>query len=273
MKRNLIFSKELKDKFDNVDYDDDIGWKNNGISNTDDLMKKIIQLLNEKYIKLNIMSYEFRDEVVVYNESSTYFGIIENSDETIEGYAFVIPPAYATRSGVLAQQVFPVISGIMQYCKNSNDKKIINRPVYIINANEVSQTPSMVVNILSGEILEFKYIDVFNRDLGEILRFKGMKERANNLAEYDEWLINLNKGNVNEYFELDKDNKIIRYLPIRLKDGIHVNNEPYWFVLKAYASFYLALKEGYKCDMSKFDILQIGNKTLDAFRDYIKRFE
>ena len=155
---------------------------------------------------------------------------------------------------------------------DSKDRKIISGPVYIINANEVNQTPSMVVNILSGEILGFKYIDLFNRNLNEILRDKGMKEKANTISEYDEWLISLNKSNINEYFELDKENKIIRYLPIRLKDGIHVNNEPYWFVLKAYASFYLASKEGYKCDMSSFNMLQRGNKTLDAFRDYIKKF-
>ena len=272
MQRKIIFSKDLKEKLDNVAYDKDISWKNNEINNTNELMNKAIQLLNEKYIKLNIIDFEFRDEVVVYNESSTYFGIIENLDEIIEGYVFVIPPNYETRSGVLAQQVFPVISGIMQHYKDSKDRKIINRPVYIINANEVNQTPSMVVNILSGEILGFKYIDLFNRNVNEILRDKGMKEKANTISEYDEWLISLNKSNINEYFELDKENKIIRYLPIRLKDGIHVNNEPYWFVLKAYASFYLASKEGYKCDMSSFNMLQRGNKTLDAFRDYIKKF-
>ena len=111
MQRKIIFSKDLKEKLDNVAYDKDISWKNNEINNTNELMNKAIQLLNEKYIKLNIIDFEFRDEVVVYNESSTYFGIIENLDEIIEGYVFVIPPNYETRSGVLAQQVFPVISG------------------------------------------------------------------------------------------------------------------------------------------------------------------
>jgi hypothetical protein len=110
--------------------------------------------------------------------------------------------------------------------------------------------------------------------MDEILTQKNMKTNINKLQEYDEWLVQLNHENINEYFEIDQNEKIIRYLPTTLKDAIHVNNEPYWFVLKAYTALYLALKEEYKIDMSKFDaILQRGNKTLDAFRDYVERFK
>lgn len=271
MERKIIFSNVLKQQLDRVSYSEEI-WTEMAINNSEDLMKHVIVTLNEKYMKLNISNYEFRDVVEIYGESNTFFGIIENENGKEEGYLFIIPPDYSTRSGVLAQQVFPVISGIIPNLKNSSDKNITNRPIYIINANQVNQTPSMAINILSGIILGFFYVDIFNRELGRILREKGLKEKISTIEEYDEWLIQVNKGNENEYFKLDKENKIIQYLTLRLKDGIHVTNEPYWFVLKGYASFYLANKEGYKCDMTKFNELPRGNKTLDAFRDYVESF-
>lgn len=274
MKRKIVFSNSLKEKLDTVNYttENEI-WTKSGINNTDDLLEKIKTNLNEKYLKINICEINFDDEVEVLKESSTYFGVIKNEDEVIEGYVFVIPPNYSTRSGVLAQQVFPVMSGLIPNYKESNDKKISNRPIFIINANEVNLTPAMAVNILSGEILGFRYVDIFHRNLEEILMEKGFKGRINNIREYDECLSKLNKDNKrNEIFEIDEKNKTIKFLIVRLKDGIKVNNEPYWFVLKAYASLYLALKDGYKCDMSVFDTLQRGNKTLDAFRDYINNF-
>ena len=271
MERKIIFSNVLKQQLDRVSYTEDI-WTNNGINNSEDLMKRIIDILNEKYIKLNIIHYEFRENVEMYGESNTFFGIIENENEKEEGYLFIIPPDYSTRSGVLAQQVFPVISGIIPRLKDSNDRTITNRPIYIINANQVNQTPGIIINILSGMILGFFYVDIFNRQLDEILKEKGFKDRISNIEDYDEWLVQVNKGNENEYFKLDKENKTIQYLTLRLKDGVHVTNEPYWFVLKGYASFYLAIRDGYKCDMTIFNELPRGNKTLDAFRDYVESF-
>ena len=58
---------------------------------------------------------------------------------------FVIPPKYETRSGVLAQQVFPVLSGITPELKTSKDIRINNRPIFIINLNEANLTASVAV--------------------------------------------------------------------------------------------------------------------------------
>ena len=100
-----------------------------------------------------------------------------------------------------------------------------------------------------------------------------MKTKVKSIEEYNEWLIELNDQNTNEYFKIDTSTKTLYYLPTRLKDGVTVNNEPYWFVLKAYSALYLATKQKYKIDMSIFDSkLQTGNKTLDAFRNYVRKF-
>jgi len=272
MNKKIVFSNELKQKLESINYSENTEWSYIGVNDCTSLMNKIVNELNYKYNKLNISEYEFDDNVSVYGQKSTYFGVLKNEKDIIEAYLFVIPPKYETRSGVLAQQVFPVLSGIMEnYSESINT--ITNRPIYIINANETNHTPSMVINIKSAEILDFRYIDVFNRDLDEILKAKGMKTRVKSIEEYNEWLIELNDQNTNEYFEIDTSTKTLHYLPTRLKDGVTVNNEPYWFVLKAYSALYLATKQKYKIDMSIFDSkLQTGNKTLDAFRNYVRKF-
>ena len=272
MNRRIVFSNELKQKLESINYSENPEWSYIGVSDCASLMSKIVKELNEKYNKLNISSFDFDDNVTAYGQKSTYFGLLKNDEDIVEAYLFVIPPKYETRSGVLAQQVFPVLSGIMEYY-NYSINTITNRPIYIINANETNHTPSMVINIKSAEILNFKYVDVFNRDLDEILKSKGMKVNVKTIEEYNEWLIQLNDQNINEYFEIDTNNKTLYYLPTRLKDGVTVNNEPYWFVLKAYSALYLALVQKYKIDMTIFDSkLQTGNKTLDALRNYVRKF-
>ena len=188
-------------------------------------------------------------------------------------YVFVIPPKYETRSGVLAQQVFPVLSGITPELKTSKDIRINNRPIFIINLNEANLTASVAVNIKSGTILGFNYIDVYDRDIDEILLSNGMNPAVCSLEDYDCMVSKVNKSGINEFFEVNTSDKTITFLKIRLKDGIHVNNEPYWFVLKAYAALYLAKKEGYTCEMSIMNQLSRGNKTLDAFRDFVEKTE
>ena len=277
MERRLIFSNNLKDKLNAVSAGTRAVWAKYAITDIDYLMKKIVDMLNGKYNKLNITKYLFRDDVSVYGESSTYFGLITRVDddgtEIIEAYAFMVPPSYATRSGVLAQQVFPVLSGMMKSFDKSNDYKISNRPIYIINANEENHTPAMAVNYKSGEILGFQYIDVFNRSIDKILCDNGLMSNIVTIKQYDELLTQLNKSRKNEFFKLDEVSKTIKFLVVRIKDGIHVNNEPYWFVLKAYTAVYLALQEDYQFDMSEINTLARGNKTLDSFRDYVEKLK
>lgn len=268
MERKIVFSLDLKKTLDKVSYSSDTIWNSISVHNSDDLLLAMINSLNENYKKLNIINIEFRENVEMYGEKNTFFGIIENVNNEVEGYCFIIPPNYATRSGVLAQQVFPVVSGMIPYFINSKDKKITNRPIFIVNINQVTQTPSMVLNILSGMILEFNYVDIFSRELAN-----NIKNEKYTIEDYDKLIVQISKGHTNEYFKLDTKNKTIQYLTTRIKDGIHVTNEPYWFVLKGYASFYLAIQEGYKCDMSVFNEISRGNKTLDAFRNYVESFK
>ena len=271
MTYKLVFSVDLEKKLKDTMDDTKAIWTSVGIHDYKDLMERIIQQTFVCYPKVDITHYEFRDTVEVCGQSSTYFGVIEDEEENVVAYAFMIPPRYRTRSGVLAQQVFPVLSGITPKLAQSKDNKITNKPIFILNANEENLTGAMAVNIVSGLLLDFRYVDVYERNLEEILMSNGLAPKVHSLKDYDTMIESINKSKVNELFEVDEVNKSLRFLTLRLKDGIHVNNEPYWFVLKAYAAFYLGQKEGYTCDMSVIDTLERGNKTLDAFRDYISK--
>lgn len=273
MEYRLIFSSELEEKLKNVTGETKQAWKDIGVGSYCELMDYCIKKLNLIYPKLNIVSYSFDEDIQVYGQSNTYFGLIKNECDVLLAYVFVIPPKYETRSGVLAQQVFPVLSGVTPELRTSKDIRINNRPIFIVNLNEAKLTASVAVNIKSGAVLGFKYIDVYDRDIEEILLLNGITPAVRSLKDYDRMVAKVNKSGINEFFEVDDSRKIITFLTIRLKDGIHVNNEPYWFVLKAYAALYLAKNEGYSCEMSLMNQLSRGNKTLDAFRDFVEKTE
>lgn len=273
MEYRLIFSSELEEKLKNVAEETRLAWKDIGANSYLELMEYCIRKLNDTYQKLNIVSFSFDEELQVYGQSNTYFGLIKNEDDVLLAYVFVIPPKYKTRSGVLAQQVFPVLSGIIPELRVSKDIRINNRPIFIINLNEVNLTAAVAVNIKSGMVLGFNYVDVYDRDIEDILLSNGINPTVHTLKDYNGMVAKVNKSGINEFFEVDDLNKTITFLTIRLKDGIHVHNEPYWFVLKAYAALYLAKNEGYSCDMNLINQLSRGNKTLDAFRDFVEKTE
>lgn len=271
MNHTLVFSTEFEAKLASVSNGTKAVWNGIGITSYNDLMHLSAQKLNEDNDKLNITDVIFESNVGIYDQTNTYFGLIKNEIGTILAYVFAIPPKYATRSGVLAQQVFPVMSGIMPCINNSKDLHITNKPIYIINLNEETLTAAVAVNIVSGQILGFRYTDIYNRDIDQILLSEGISSKVHSISDYDNMIIMNSRNNTNEFFDVDQTNRIVSFQKTRLKDGIHVNNEPYWFVLKAYAALYLAKKAGYSLDISQLNTLSRGNKTLDAFRDYVDK--
>ena len=271
MSSTLVLSVEFENKLNSVNQSTTDAWNGIGLLNITDVINSIITKMNSINEKLDISSFEFRNDVDVLGESSDYFGFVINENGDVIAYTFAVPPHYPTRSGVLAQQVFPVLSGFISRIVDSELYRISNRPVYILNFNEAKHTASMAVNYFSGEILGFYYIDLFERDIHQILVDNGFDPSLKTLSNYNYILSSLQGRATNEIFLIENGNTI-KFLKTRLKDGVHVNNEPYWFVLKAYAALYLSINEHYTIDMSEIDRLNRGNRTLDAFRDYVQRF-
>lgn len=269
MKNSIFFSTDLEQTLKDVPEKTKKAWKEIKVETYTELLDLCIKELNKSYPKLNIESWSFNNSIQVYNQSNKFFGLLKNEKNSIIAYVFIIPPNYCTRSGVLAQQVFPVLSGIIDKISQSKDFRISNRPIFVININEENLTPAIAVNIKSGQILGFNYIDIFNRDANAKLIEKNISPSVQKLEDYNTMVTNINKDNKNEIFKID--NNIITFQTTRLKDGIKVNNEPYWFVLKAYTALYLAINEKYTINMELINKLEKGNKTLDAFRNYVKK--
>ena len=271
MNHILAFSNDFENKLASVPDATKQAWNTIGVISHNDLMQFAASKLNNDNEKLNIVEVVFEDSVQIYGQSNTYFGLIKNEIGTILAYVFAIPPNYETRSGVLAQQVFPVMSGITHNTISSKDMRITNRPVFIINLNEANLTPATALNITSGELLGFRYTDIYDRDIESIFMSNNLPYNIRTLSDYDNIVTINNKSKVNEIFSVDYVNKVISFQKTRLKDGIHVNNEPYWFVLKAYAALYLAKQSGFNIDITQINTLSRGNKTLDAFRDFVNK--
>lgn len=273
MECKIYFSNELKSKFSSVDAKTKTVWKSLGAKNYKELIQIMLDKFNEFCDKIELIDYSFIKDVNVYGQSNTFFGYIKNDIDNIVAYSFVIPPAYGTRSGILSQQVFPVLSGIMTHNLNESYKTISNRPIFIFNMNENSLAPSSVLNIKSAQILGFNYFDLYDRNNDDIIKEKTGLSSIKSIEDYDIMIKKTSNNNKNEYFKLDSNKKSIKFLKTRIKDGTSVTNETYWFALKAHTGYFLAKKCGYTCDMSEIEKLKRGNKTLDSFRDYIKKVE
>lgn len=272
MEFKLILSNEMQEKLESATSDATDAWNDNfHTKNYNEIIKISLEKLKKYYPKLNIVDFEFKSDCSLYGQKNFYFGYIINQKEKVIAYLFFIPITYKTRSGVLAQQVFPVMSGIMESIKNSSDNHISNRPIFIINLNEENFTPAMALNVLCGNVLDFHYCDLYERDIFEKLNKYQISKNIVSIEQLNKLIIEIGGSDDNEYFRLDTTHKVVTFLPKKLGDGVQVTNEPYWFVLKAYAAAYLANKQNYTIDMSEFDVLKKGNKTLDSFRQFINK--
>ena len=284
MIHELVIPQSLPDKLNSVSSDVGVkrAWARIGVSDTNDMLNKIVKSLNVTYSKLNIENcivkdrQDIKQDVDGCTRVSDFLGYIQKKDtKTIVAYFFWLPPNYSTRSGVLAQQVIPSLSGVMSYLNEAQTKdfNISNRPIYIVNLNEQAMTPAIATNIISADIIGFRYLDIYSRDVYSIVRSAGIVSKVTTLEEYNKLVEETSSDSKsNEIFNIDTAAKVLKFLKLRLKDGKNVNNEPYWFCLKAYAAFYLAQKEKYTIDMSEINTLRKGNPTLDAFREYVDKF-
>lgn len=282
MEYRLTFPKNMYDKLSSAASDASVkmAWTELGIDSADAMISRAVELLAEEYPKTNITDVKIIDKNYIKaqidgcNRVSDFLGyisIVKENSEVIVSYCFMIPPNYNGRSTVLAQQVIPTMSGIMNVIKDSLDYKFSNRPIYVINFNEASMPKSVATNILCADILGLRYIDIFKRNAYEILQTEGINIANMNIQSFDSLIKETSDNNQNEIFQINAEFKKITFLVDRLKDGVNVHNEPYWYCLKAYAAIYLALADKYKIDMSVFSSLQKGNPTLDAFRLYVKK--
>lgn len=274
---NLIIPDKIPEKLKGASSKVEVKkeWKKINATSCDDIIRIIANKIQSYDDRINIektiisTKQNIKSKIEGVNKVSDFLGYLSNENNDVCAYVFFTPPNTNGSSTFLAQQVIPTISYIIDECIiDSPCYRLTNRPIYIINLNEVvtrMTSDSVAVNIISAIILEFNYIDIFNFSLAF------SPDSINCIADYDRLLKNTNTEGKNEIFELNVSAKKVKFLKCRLKDGINVNNEPYWFALKAYAAAYLASMEDYELDISEIETLKEGNNALDAFRHYVKK--
>ncbi|WP_462421305.1 hypothetical protein [Salinicoccus sp. Marseille-QA3877] len=273
MQRKLVVPSSFSEKFstENLHTDTLKFWSKYEINNVDDLLEKSVRNLNKKYVHLNLKEIVYEEQVEIYNESSSHLCLIKDYNDIISGYLFIIPPQYDTRSGLLAQQVFPSLSTVISKTITSNENGISNRPVFIVNLNENKLTASKVINIQSGEYLGFNYIDVFDRDMKKIMVDNDLVTKAHNLSDYNYNLIKSGRQqHTNDFFDLDIENQKVVIKKDRISKET-LTNQPYWFVIKGYTIVQMAVRENYSIDMEDLNYVQ-HNKTIDIFKEYVQQF-
>lgn len=238
-----------------------------GINDIDEYSVLLKDSINVSNPKLNVENVFYEDITI-----DTYTGYIFDDNDKITCYLFIIPPKLGTRSGFITQQMFGFLSNVILKNTTSNDNTISNKPVYIINSDVSGINISKAINIVGSQILNFTFLDVFNRDFENILFEKKGKIKFKSLVDYNNLI-----GAINDYFVVDVPNKTIKFKSDKLKDfSQSLTNEPYYFAIKAYPALYLASKEKFDIDISLFenwynDLNKITNKNIEAFYLFAKK--
>lgn len=233
---------------------------NKGYNSIDDFTREILSRLNQFDKNLNLSSIAYH----TLQDTDTYIGVILDEFLNKQYNVCIIPPKLGTRSGFLSQQIFGFISNLINGQQTSESYTICDKPVIIVNCMVDSLTNSAICNIIGSNIIGFKYIDIFNRNVDFGTSISNLSDFVNTVSQY--------KKSISQDIELQDDTLILR--TERLKDfSTSLTNEPYYFAINAYPAVMLAKKEGYKIDSSDFETkLAAGksNKNIQAFVRFLK---
>lgn len=87
----LLFFESLKTKLENVSTETINAWNEVGISSVEDINERIMERVNRLNKKFDIKEVDYKTSIQEVEESSTYFGVIQNEGVNL-AYVFVIPP-------------------------------------------------------------------------------------------------------------------------------------------------------------------------------------
>lgn len=238
------------------------------------LYKKHIKDVFESHTEYQINDINFVDNIIGQDNKTTYMGILFDENNKKIAFVIVIPPNLGTRTGYIAQQVFPGLNDEISRCNRDKNAYLTKLPIYIVDLEESELTSSNALNISIVKKLGIEFFSKVDKPSIKKLNDLGLNGYIYNLYDYNEHINKVATRNGNTFFELDDNNNKIVFKVESLKDGIKITNEPYFYVMKSYLAAMLGFMEGYKLDLSEFNTkIARGNKTLDVFRDYCEKLE
>ncbi|NVF11290.1 AAA family ATPase [Anaerococcus sp. AGMB00486] len=265
----LVFSDKLLSRFTDIVTKNQIPGVNNANDFIDDIVN-CLSLINPE-LEIGFQDIFFTNEYD-YLEMKTYLGVMRE-DNSIIGYVSIIPPVVGSRNAYISQQVFAGSNLIINELLDSDYVNLYGKPLYILDICRDSLALSSAFNAYIMEKLGAYYQGLYN-DYRKILfnHFKDTKFKYgfSTLKEYEEMYNEIISGS-NEYFSVDENRKIVRFLSDKMDGKSSLTNEPYWFVMKAFLAAQLGYKEKYTLDISDISNNVIPNKTIDTFKNYVQK--
>lgn len=239
-----------------------------------DYYENLIKELIESNTEFKIDELKFEDDIDGQINKTTYMGVALDNRNSKIAYVIVIPPNVGTRTGYIAQQVFPGLTDEIDINNKNKNAYLTMLPVYILDLDDSEITTSNSLNIAIVKKLGFNFFTKKEKKYITKLNEINLNGFIYSLQDFDNHINKVATRNGNTFFAIDELNRTIKFKTTSLKDGIKITNEPYFYVMKAYLAAFLSYIEGYEFDLTEFEEkIPRGNKTLDVFRDYCRKLK
>ena len=269
MNNILVLPEDLNNKLNEIENSSSnalTSWKSIEIFDANDMLTRIISVLNKNFQKLNIKEFKFEEKSKIKEKignsgaNSMYAGYIESEEGVVKGTFFYIPPSLDSANDTLSRQVMPSLIGIYSEIESTTkDNHFLNRPVYIVNLNETKRMGqrSVKINIISALLMSFNYVDIYGNDYLDIID-EDIAKIGIDISQYNNLITN-NGTQTNDWFQLDNQLKTITLLTTRLSSSENITAEAYRYLLRVIPAVYIAIKSGYKIEAN--DLYSIGSST------------
>lgn len=275
----IVLPKEFIEKLSEAYSKNEIHskWLDINVDTVEDMINRIISKLNSTYPKLNVKKYrviskdDIKERLHNKGNSSKFTGYFEREDGEIDAMIFYIPPSLNSANDFLSRQVLPTLLGI--YKGNplkAADLHFNNMPIYILNINETGRSDQLSVkkNIICAEILNWNYLDIFEREYRDIIDNKLMKYQDMTLVQYNNFLL-FSSGS--ELFTVDENVQELKLLLSQVTASANPAAEIYRYCLKVLPAIYIAVNQDYHI------IVEGLNKTMtngvDILNKYVNNFK
>lgn len=279
MNRTIVFPEDFLTKINDAYSDPNIRtkWDELGITTAQDMINKVVLNLNVNFPKLNIVGYraedkhEIKQEIGNRGSNSMFTGYLETEGGNIDGLFFYIPPSLDSGNDFLTRQVMPSLLGIYEGISTEMESMYFNnRPIYIVNINETSRSEQRAVKIsfLCAELLDFNYVDIFNREYRDILNNISLNNTTMMLSLNEYSKLFENNGR-NELFEINDQLKELILLSDKVTSSSNPSAELYRYMLKLLPAIYMAIDMGYGVNIEDFDSVNLS--MFEIVRSYISK--
>lgn len=269
----------VRERFESVSAETRINLQNLGIDRIEAFEQIIIKNVKEEYPKLSLERISYGDSLPGYFQSNlnNALGTIENDKNEVKAFVILTPfESGDSRSGLIAQQLFPSLTTFMSERKKKSGNDFSNVPVIVINCNNETFTKTIALSIVSLEIMNIGHIDLYNRDANRYLfNETGIKFNTNNFLNYVR-LIESVATRVS-YFDYNEETNTLQLLTANLTNA-SMTNQPYYFLMKVIPLIIIAMENQIDIDYSILknwysNYVRAGNsnKNMMGFFDWIDR--